>query len=271
MSLLTDTTDGVCTLTLNRPDRLNTLTPALTQSLHRALQDCARDPGIKAVVLTGAGRGFCAGHDLSGGDGGTDSIAEQWADQPIWLEPEQVSARLMEDAQIPLLLHRMSKPTIAAIRGPAAGSGLVLAAACDLRIASDTAVFKTAFASAARCGDPGGSYLLTSLVGPARARELYLLDEKISAQAALAMGLVSRVVADEQLEAEVATLAARFAQGPGLAYAGIKRNLNAAITGSLEETIAIEGPTNARASLSHDGKEAGRAFMEKRAPRFRGY
>lgn len=271
MSLQIDSTDGVCTLTLNRPDRLNTLTPALAKSLHQALLDCARDPGVKAVVLTGAGRGFCAGYDLSGGDGETDPIAEQWADQPIWWEPEQLSARLMEDAQIPTLLHRMSKPTIAAIRGPAAGTGLVLAAACDLRIASTTAVFKTAFASAARCGDPGGSYLLTSLVGPARARELFLLDEKISAEAALAMGLVSKVVADEHLETEVATLAARFAQGPSLAYAGIKRNLNAAITGSLEETIAIEGPTNARASLSHDGKEAGRAFMEKRPPRFRGY
>jgi 2-(1,2-epoxy-1,2-dihydrophenyl)acetyl-CoA isomerase len=178
---------------------------------------------------------------------------------------------MMEDAQIAILLHRMPKPTIAAVRGPAAGSGLVLAAACDLRIASETAVFKTAFATAGRCGDPGGSYLLTQLIGSAKAREMYLLDEKIPANRALEIGLVSKVVADDQLEAEVLALAARFACGPGIAYAGIKRNLNAAETGTLEDTIALEGPANARASLSHDGKEAGRAFMEKREPQFRGY
>jgi len=271
VSLLITHADGVRTLTLNRPERLNTLTTALTRELHAALLDCARDPGVRAVVLAGSGRGFCAGFDLAGGDAEPDAIAAQWSDQPIWLEPEQVAARLMEDAQIPILLHRMPKPTIASIRGPAAGSGLVLAAACDLRIASETAVFKTAFASAGRCGDPGGSYLLTQLVGPARARELYLLDEKITAVQALDMGLVTRVVADAELEHETAALAARLAAGPGLAYAGIKRNLNAAETGTLEETIAIEGPTNARASLSHDGKEAGLAFREKRPPDFRGY
>ena len=262
---------GVRTLTLNRPERLNTLTQAMIADLHSALVDTARDPGVKALVLAGAGRGFCAGFDLGGGGGAPDPLAARWGEDPIWWEPEQVAARLMEDAQIPILLHRMSKPTIAAVRGPAAGSGLILAAACDLRIASETAVFKTAFASAGRCGDPGGSYLITRLVGPAKARELYLLDEKVPAQRALDIGLVSKVVPDDALEAEVQALAARFARGPGLAYAGIKRNLNAAETGTLEETIALEGPANARASLSHDGKEAGRAFMEKREPVFRGY
>ncbi len=262
--------DGVRTLRLNRPDRLNALTPGMMRSLHDALLDCLRDPGVKAVVLTGAGRGFCSGFDLAGG-GESDPLADQWSGEPIWWEPEQVAARMMEDAQIPVLLHRMPKPTIASIRGPAAGSGLVLAAACDLRIVSDTAVFKTAFASAGRCGDPGASYFLTKLVGPARARELFLLDEKIPAQKALELGLVSKIVPDDQLEAETQALARRFARGPGLAYAGIKRNLNAAETGTLEDTIALEGPANARASLSHDGKEAGRAFMEKREPDFRGY
>jgi 2-(1,2-epoxy-1,2-dihydrophenyl)acetyl-CoA isomerase len=266
-----DDADGVRTLTLDRPDRLNALTPALSRELHDALVDCSRDPGVKAVVLTGAGRAFCSGFDLAGGDGASDPIAERWSQDPIWWEPEQLASRMGEDAQIAILLHRMGKPTIAAVRGAAAGSGLVLAAACDLRIASENAVLKTAFASAGRCGDPGGSYLLTQLVGPAKARELYLLDERIDAQTALAMGLVTRVVPDDRLEEETRSLAHRFARGPGLAYAGIKRNLNAAETGTLEETIALEGPTNARASLSHDGKEAGRAFREKRAPQFRGY
>ena len=263
--------EGVRTLTLDRPERLNALTTALVKDLRTALLDCARDPGVRAVVLTGAGRGFCAGFDLSPDAHESDALAERWANDPLWWEPEQVSARLMEDAQIPILLHRMSKPTIASVRGPAAGTGLVMAAACDLRIVSETAVFKTAFASAGRCGDPGGSYLLTKLIGPARARELYLLDEKIKAADALAIGLVSKVVADDQLEAETRALAERLAKGPALAYAGIKRNLNAAETATLEETIALEGPANARASLSHDGKEAGRAFAEKRPPQFRGY
>lgn len=266
-----DDADGVRTLTLDRPDRLNSLSEALVADLHRALIDCSRDPGIKAVVITGTGRGFCAGADLSGWDGVPDPIADRWSEDPIWWEPEQLAARLIEDAQLPILLHRMPKPTIASIRGPAAGGGLLLAAACDLRIASETAIFKTAFASAGRCGDPGGSYLITKLVGPARAREMFLLDEKVGAQRALEIGLVSKVVPDGDLEIETRALAARFARGPGLAYAGIKRNLNAAETGTLEETIALEGPTNARASLSHDGKEAGRAFMEKREPQFRGY
>ncbi len=270
-----DDAEGVRTLTLDRPERLNALTPAMMRDLHLALIDASRDPGVKCVVLTGAGRGFCAGFDLGGangnGGGEPDPLTEKWSADPIWLEPEQVAARMTEDGQIAVLLHRMSKPTIAAVRGPAAGTGLVLAAACDLRIASETAVLKTAFASAGRCGDPGGSYLLTKLVGPARARELYLLDEKIDAATALAMGLVNRVVPDAALEEETRTIALKFARGAGLSYAGIKRNLNAAETGTLEETMAIEGPANARASLSHDGKEAGRAFMEKRAPQFRGY
>lgn len=262
---------GVRTLTLDRPERLNTLTPGLVKALHQALIDCSRDPGVKAVVLTGAGRGFCAGFDLSGGGEVPDALAQRWANDPIWWEPEHAAARLTEDAQIVTLLHRMLKPTIASVRGAAAGTGLVLAAACDLRICSETAFFKTAFASAGRCGDPGGSYLLTKLVGPAKARELYLLDEKVPSTTALAIGLATKVVPDDQLEAETEALAQRFAAGPGLAYAGIKRNLNAAETGTLDETIAIEGPTNMRASMSHDGKEAGRAFMEKRAPQFRGY
>jgi 2-(1,2-epoxy-1,2-dihydrophenyl)acetyl-CoA isomerase len=262
---------GVRTFTLDRPDRLNTLTQAMLRDLRHGLSDAARDPGVKCVVLTGAGRGFCAGHDLSGGDPVPDPVADRWSSDPIWWTPEQAASRMWEDDLSVVLLHRMTKPTIAAIRGPAAGSGLVLAAACDIRIASETAVLRTAFASAGRCGDPGGTYLISKIVGPAKARELYLMDPKLSAAEALAMGLVSMVVPDGELEAETKALATRFAEGPGLAYAGIKRNLNAAETGSLEETMAMEGATNVTASLSHDGKEAGRAFLEKRKPVFRGY
>ena len=264
---------GVLTLTLDRPDRLNALTIGLQRKLHAALIDAARDPGVHVVVLAGAGRGFCAGFDLRDGlDGeGDDPIAARWSKEPIWLEIEQVAGRLRHDADIPLLLHTMPKPTIAMVRGPAAGSGLILAAACDLRIASDTAVFKTAFASAGRCGDPGGSYFLTRLVGAAAAREFYLLDEKIDAPRALQLGLVNRVVPDGELETAAAALAAKLAAGPRLAFAHMKRNLNAALTSTLEEMLTLEAHSNARVSLSADAKEAGAAFLEKRPPVFRGF
>jgi 2-(1,2-epoxy-1,2-dihydrophenyl)acetyl-CoA isomerase len=261
---------GVRTLTLNRPERLNALTPALVAQLNDALVDCARDPGVRAVVLTGAGRGFCSGFDLSGGGGEADPIAERWRNDPLWFSNDQLAGRMLLDTRAPVLLRRMGKPTIASIRGPAAGTGLILAAACDIRIASETAIFRTAFVSAGRCGDPGGSYLLSKLIGPGRARELYLLDPKVTAAEALTMGLVTRVVPDDRLEAETTALGQRFAEGPPIAYAAIKRNLNAAETASLEDSMMLEASGNAAASLSQDGKEAGRAFLEKRKPVFRG-
>lgn len=261
--------DGVRTLILDRPERLNTFTQQMVFDLHEALIDCRRDPGVKVVVLTGAGETFCSGFDLASDGEIADDLSERWKDDPIWQEPEQMSARLLEESQIPVLLHRMPKPTIASVRGAVAGTGMILAAACDLRIASDTAFFKTAFASSGRCGDAGGSYLLSHLVSPAR--ELYLLDRKIQAERALDIGLINCLFPNDQLDAETEVLALEFARGPGLAYAGIKRNLFAAETGTLEETIASEQPTNVRAVLSRDGREAARAFMEKRKPWFLGY
>jgi len=258
MTVLTHRTGGVATLTLHRPDRLNALTSEMIEELLSAVQAVSIDPEIRCVLLTGSGRGFCAGYDLG------DAVeAEPRADE--------AAARMMLHAQIPVLLHRMPKPTIAALRGPVAGSGVVLAAACDLRIASRTTRFKLAFASAGRCGDPGGSFLLTQLVGAAQARALFLLDPKIEAEQALALGLVNELVDDEALDTHCAELAARLAAGPTGAYAAMKRNLNAAETGTLEDTMAAEATANAHASLSHDGKEAARAFLEKRAPAFRGY
>lgn len=252
--------DGVRTLTLDRPDRLNALTQALLADLIAALDEAAIDPAVRCLVLTGAGRGFCAGYDLASDDEPARDI-----------RTDMVAAIMLRDSRAPVLLRRMAKPTIAAVRGPAAGSGLILAAACDLRVAARSAVFKLAFASAGRCGDPGGGYLLTRLLGSARARELFLLDEKIDADRAFAIGLVSRVVEDDALDAEVAALARKLADGPTGAYGAIKRNLNAAETLAFEESIAAEAQANAIASLSHDGREAGRAFVERRPPVFRGW
>lgn len=262
MTILHETFDGVAKLTLNRPDRLNALTPIMLEQLLDTLRKVSVDPAIRCVVLAGAGRGFCAGYDLSGN--GEATPQKEW-------RPDEAAAQMMLHAQIPMLLRRMPKPTVAVIRGPAAGSGVLLATACDIRIASCTARIKLAFASAGRCGDPGGSFLLTRLIGSARARELFLLDEPIDAERALAYGLVGQLFDDEVLDEAGDALARRLASGPTAAYAAIKRNLNAAETGSFEESMAVEAASNAQLSLSHDGKEAARAFMEKRPPAFRGY
>lgn len=263
MSILTRIEGGVATLTLNRPDRLNAVTEPMLEEIALVLRGWSIDPAVRCVVLAGAGRGFCAGYDLSG-DGKEERATP--------MQPDEAAARMSLHAEIPLLLHRMSKPTIACIRGPVAGSGLVMAAACDLRIVSRTVKFKLAFASAGRCGDPGGSYLLTRLVGAARAREMFLLDEPVNGDQALASGLATRLVDDEALDGECATLAAKLANGPTAAFAAMKRNLNAAEVGGLEDTMAMEAVSNAQISLlSHDATEAARAFMERRSPQFLGH
>lgn len=271
--LLTTLKDGVLTVTLNRPHRLNAFTAEMHQLMLKALRDAQRDPGVRVIVVTGAGRGFCAGYDVA--EGGKpaqgDDIAVKWADDPKWLSVENIAARLREDAEIPYLLHTMPKVTIAAVRGPAAGSGLCLAAACDLRIVSDTAVFKTAFSSLGRCGDPGGSYYISKLIGPSRTREFYFLDEKMDARTALAQGLVNGVVGDAILNHEVTRLAVRLAHGPSAAYGYIKQNINFAETATLPEVLSAEALANARASQTHDAKEAVQAFLEKRPPNFQGF
>ncbi|WP_375196254.1 enoyl-CoA hydratase-related protein [Sphingobium sp.] len=263
MSILTAIDCGIATMTLNRPERLNAVTEKMLDEVAATLQRWSTDAAIRCVVLTGSGRGFCAGYDLSGDD------KKEGAET---MRADEAAARMMAHAEIPLLLHRMPKPTIACVRGPAAGSGLVMAAACDLRIASRTAKFKLAFASAGRCGDPGGSYLLTRLLGAARARELFLLDEPVTGEAALAIGLVNRLVDDTMLETECAAMAGKLACGPTAAFAAMKRNLNAAEVGALEENMVMEAASNAQISLfSHDAGEAARAFMERRPPRFLGH
>ena len=263
MSILTRIEQSIGTLTLNRPDRLNAVTDAMLDEIALTLRGWSIDPAVRCVVMAGAGRGFCAGHDLSGG--GKEERTEA-------MRPDEAAARMMLYAEIPLLLHRMPKPTIACIRGAVAGSGLVMAAACDLRIASRTAKFKLAFASAGRCGDPGGSFFLTRLLGAAKAREMFLLDEPLDGAGALAAGLVTRLAEDEALESDCAELAAKLANGPTAAFAAMKRNLNAAAAGTLDETMAQEAVANAQISLSsHDAREAGQAFMDRRPPRFLGY
>jgi len=225
----------VATITLNRPDRLNAMTGELIDGVLTHLEQAAADGAVGAVVLTGAGRGFCAGGDLAQ----TSTFADD--------QPEAV-AELRRLHRTSLLLHEMGKPTIAAVNGPCAGAGLSWACACDLRIAAESAVFRTAFASAGLTGDFGGTWTLTRLVGAARARHLYLLNEKITAATALAIGLVGEVVPDASLAGRVAAIAEGLAGAPPGVVAGIKANLNEALDTTLAATLDAEATRQVAAS-----------------------
>ncbi len=259
--LLENVKDGVAVLTLNRPDRLNAMSRPMLDALLEALPRLAEDPDVGVIVLTGAGRGFCAGGDVKAMAEGNELGGQTMEERAQALRSRMETSRW---------LHEMPKPTIAMVRGPAAGAGLSLAMACDMRIASDTARLGTAFARVGYSGDFGGSYYLTQLVGTAKARELYFTADLLDAQQALALGLVNRVVADAQLEDETMALASRLARGPRVAYRYMKRNMNAAESASLKEMLDLEAWHHTRTGMTEDHREAARAFVEKREPQFKG-
>ena len=253
--------DRVAVLTLNRPDRLNAMSRGMLDAMLEALPRLAEDPAVGVVILTGAGRGFCSGGDVKAMAGGTESGEAGLEDKA-----QALRARM----EVSRWLHEMPKPTIAMVRGAAAGAGLSLALACDMRVASDTARFATAFARVGYSGDFGGSFFLTQLVGTAKARELYFTADLLDAQQALALGLVNRVVPDSQLEEQTLALASRLARGPSVAYRYMKRNFNAAETGTLKDMLDLEAWHHTRCGMTEDHKEAVRAFVEKREAVFKG-
>jgi len=258
--LLESLEDGVLTLTMNRPDRLNALSWEMCDRLVKALHKAAEERAVGAIVLAGAGRAFCAGGDVKAmaeTKAGLDSYEERVADL----------RRRMEASR---LLHEIPKPTIAMLRGPAAGAGLSLALACDLRIAGEDARLTTAFAKVGLSGDFGGHYFLTQIVGTAKARELYLTSPIVPAREALALGLVHRVVADDALEAETRTLARGLAAGPRIALGYMKQNLNLAESASLSMVMDAEALRHSRCATTEDHREAAAAFVEKRKPAFTG-
>jgi len=259
--LLEELKDEVAVLTLNRPDRLNAMSPPMLDALLEALPRLAADPEIGVVVLTGAGRGFCAGGDVKAMAEGRESAGTTL---------EEKAQGLRSRMEVSRWLHEMPKPTIAMVRGAAAGAGLSLALACDLRVAGDSARFATAFARVGYSGDFGGSWFLTQLVGTAKARELYLTADIVDAQQALALGIVNRVVPDVRLEDETMALAARLARGPRIAYRYMKRNFNAAESGTLKDLLDLEAWHHTRCGMTEDHREAAKAFVEKREPVFRG-
>ena len=254
--------NGVVTLTLNRPASLNALSGSMMSGLREAVPRLAADASVRVVILTGAGKAFCAGGDVKG-------MAKRNQGEPQSIEERASSLRT--GMELSRWIYEMPKPTIAMVRGAAAGAGLSLALACDMRIASDKARFTTAFAKVGFSGDYGGSYFLPRIVGASKARELYLTAEILGAAEALEIGLVSRVVPDADLEEEVSTLARRMANGPAIAYRYIKRNLNASAAGaSLSDVFDLEAWNMTRTGMTEDHREAARAFVEKRKPDFKG-
>jgi len=264
--------DGILTLQLNNPEVRNAMSQPMGAVLQRELRDAAMDPGVRVVILTGVGDAFCAGADVSklGILDPDDKVSAKWANDPIMQGFEQRSMRIKGNGETATLLHAMGKPTIAMVRGPAAGAGLAMAVACDFRFASETAFFTTAFSRIGGSGDLGCGYYLQQLVGPSKARELMMLSDKVGAAEALQIGLVSKVFADTDLLAETMAFARRLADGPPIAIRYIKSNLIMAESINMDAYLEQEARNLVRCFQTEDSKEAVQAFKEKRPPAFKG-
>lgn len=251
--------ERVATITLDRPEAKNALTMEMKEALHRLLRELEEDPEVGCLLLTGAGSTFSAGGDTK---------RMQQEGKPPVMEDRQ--RQLRWEHELPRMLHRSAKPTIASLPGAAAGAACSLALACDLRIASETAFLVTSFARLGLSGDYGGTWFLTQLVGPAKAREIYFTAERVDAETARALGIFNRVVPPESLGEEAFAWAAHIAAGPPIALRWMKENLNRALEADLETCLRYEADRMVRGALTDDYTEAVAAFAEKRSPRFRG-
>ena len=268
-------TDGVMWLTLNRPDALNAWTPQLGKELIEALDDAAGDPGVRAIVLTGAGRAFSSGADLRSGIGSAPVAASDGPAEAAGEPQEQPAHDVLTPLRSiynPLILRvrTIPKPVIAAVNGPAVGIGCSLALAADLIVAAESAYFLLAFVNIGLGLDGGASQTLVARVGHARAFEIAYLGERIAAAKALDWGLVNEVVADEQLQSTVAALGARLAAGPPGSYASIKRTINERAYAGFEDVLDLEAVLQQGRAESKDFLEGVLAFLQKRPANFTG-
>ena len=263
--LLASLEDGVLTLTLNRPEARNAMSGEMTAALAERLAEAELDPNVRCIVMTGAGKGFCAGGDVKGmaarGDG---TVGQNTIDGAI--HRQRVNQRATAGR-----LYKMPKPTLASLPGAAAGAGLSLALSCDLRIMASNAIMTTAFARVGFSGDYGGTLFLSQLVGTAKARQLYFLSERISAQEALDLGLTNWVVEPEELAAKTKEIASRLANGPTVAYRYMKENFARAMcSGDVDDCLDLEATHHVHCGQTEDHRNATKAFVEKREPVFQG-
>ncbi|HEX8707010.1 MAG TPA: enoyl-CoA hydratase [Pyrinomonadaceae bacterium] len=251
--------DGIVTVVLNRPEKLNAFVGRMRRDLAEVLEQAASDRAVRVIVITGAGRGFCAGGDVSY----MAELAERG-------DTAEFARMLGAGRRVVLAIREMPKPVIASINGPASGAGFNLALACDLRIASTTATFSQSFVKIGLHPDWGGTYFLPRLVAPNKACELCFLGDAIDAEEALRLGLVNRVVAAEDLERETRLLAGRLRAAPPVSIAAAKHAIYMSDVESLDKMLQYEMEAQLRCFESEDGREGVRAFLEKRAPQFKG-
>jgi len=251
-------------LIMNRPEARNAMSSEMNGALQEKIAEFELDEEVRCVVLTGAGNAFCAGGDVKGmnakneGDSEKDTI-----DKAIHRQRDNQRGTSGK-------LYKMPKPTIASLPGAAAGAGLSYALSCDLRIMSSAAFMTTAFAKVGFSGDYGGTYFMSQLIGSAKARELYFLSDRVSAEEALSLGLTNWVVDADNLEAKTKEIAEQLATGPSVAYRYMKENLNRAMNGDVDECLDLEATHHVHCGQTTDHKNAVKAFVEKQQPKFSG-
>ena len=263
--LLGELDDGVLTLTMNRPEARNAMSGEMTAAMSEQLASAEFNPEVRCIVLTGAGKGFCAGGDVKGmaasGDGTVGSNTIDGA-----IHRQRVNQRATAGK-----LFGMPKPTIAALPGAAAGAGLSLALACDLRVMASNAIMTTAFGRVGFSGDYGGTFFMSQLVGTAKARELYFLSDRVSAEEALRLGLTNWVCDADELAAKTKEIADRLAKGPTVAYRYMKENFARAISsGDVDDCLDLEATHHVHCGQTEDHRNATKAFVEKKEPVFQG-
>lgn len=264
--LLGHRVDHVAVLTFNRPERRNALSSGVYTGFENALPRIAADPDIRVVMLTGAGGAFCAGGDVKAMNERNNAAASRGSDS---IEDKVADLRRRQ-RQVSLALRQLPQPVVAALPGAAAGAGLSIALAADLRVAAERAVLVTAFSGVGGSGDFGGSWFLTQLVGSAKARELYYLSPRLSAADSLALGLVNRVLPDDGFAEAAMAFCREIAARPPIALRYMKENINRAEIADLPTALDGEAPAMVRSMSTDDHREAAAAFVEKRDAVFRG-
>ena len=262
--LIFEKENGVAVLTMNRPEARNAMSGEMNEAMRATLEEVELDPTVRCVVLTGAGKGFCAGGDVKGmASSGDGTVGDNTIDAAI--HSQRVHQRATAGK-----LFKMPKPTIAALPGAAAGAGLSYALACDLRIMASSAIMTTAFAKVGFSGDYGGSYFMTQLIGSAKARELYFLSDRVTADEALDLGLTNWVCEPDDLMTKTMEIADRLANGPSVAYRYMKENLNRAMSGEVDDCLDLEATHHIHCGQTEDHRNATKAFVEKKEPVFKG-